>query len=95
VINGVIDNGKEVLIKGCSFTNISSNLNGGGIYVDVSSGGRFTIENSEIVSSLFYSCSTNGKGGGIYLKLGSVITGFLFSGGLLFRDCNAAVGKNI
>jgi hypothetical protein len=97
VISGIIDNGKEILIKGCTFTSIYSEGNGGVIYVELKLGGNFEIGSSgDSTPSSFSSCSAgSGKGGGIYIKIGSVTTGFSFSGGLSFTNCDAARGKNI
>jgi hypothetical protein len=97
IINGVIGSAKQLVIKGCSFTSISSNSNGGALYIELESGGNFEIGNSvDSTPSSFSSCTaTNGKGGGIYLKLESVTARFSLSGGLSFTNCDAVRGKNI
>jgi hypothetical protein len=97
IINGIIINEKQVVIKGCSFSTISSNKNGGAIYIELLSGGSFKVSNSDdLTETIFSSCTANnGKGGGIYIKLGSVITGFLLEGDLSFSKCEALIGNNI
>jgi hypothetical protein len=91
----------QTYVKGCSFTSVSSFGNGGALYVDISSGGTFIVENSSDSTSngtSFSSCSAgsgNGKGGGMYVKLGSITSGFSFSGGLSFANCKASKGNNI
>jgi hypothetical protein len=100
VINGKIGTNNKIEIKGCTFTSCSSSsLKGGAIYVELNSGGIFSIDNNESTPTTFVSCSSSesgGKGGGIYLKLGSEVTsGFLFSGDLSFTSCSASKGSNI
>jgi hypothetical protein len=84
----------------CTFFECEAELQGGGVYSDISKDEVFGIvggSNPNDYATSFISCKcTNGKGGGIYLKLGDVDNGkYQLAGDLLFTDCSALVGSNV
>ena len=60
-----------MMIKNCTFSNISSTRNGGGIYMDLDSGSDGIPQTFNIIDSEFFNCSS--KFGGALVNLGGTL----------------------